>query len=50
MPGRPNSLCTEQMLMILPRPRGIIFLATDWPTKYTLSKLVFMMVRQSRSS
>ena len=28
MPGRPSSLCTEQILMILPRPREIMWRAT----------------------
>ena len=40
MSGRPSSLCTEQMLMILPRRRGIMWRATAWPTRNTLSTLV----------
>ena len=40
MPGRPSSLCTEQMLMILPRRRAIMCRATAWPTMNTLSRLV----------
>src|SRR5258706_7671034 len=40
MSGRPSSLCTEQILMILPRRRGIMWRATAWPTRNTLSTLV----------
>ena len=50
MPGRPSSLCTEQMLMILPRRRGIMRRATAWPTRNTLSTLVFISSCQCASS
>jgi len=45
--GRPSSLCTEQTLMILPLPRGIMRCATARPTKNTLSMLVDVMRRQA---
>ena len=38
--GRPSSLWTEQMLMILPRLRAIMWRATAWPFRNTLSRLV----------
>ena len=40
MPGRASIVITEQMLTIRPSPRGIIRLATAWPTWKALSTLV----------
>src|SRR5262249_45288304 len=49
MPGRPSSLCTEQMLMILPRRRAIMWRATACPTKNMLSRLGRMISRDGAS-
>ena len=49
MPGRPNSLWTEQMLMILPRRRAIMNWAAAWLTWNTLSRLVRINASQSSS-
>ena len=46
MVGRPNSLCTEQMVMILPAPRGTMRLPAAWQQYQTPSRLVPSTSRQ----
>ncbi len=50
MVGRARSVCTEQMLMILPRPRGIMCRAASRPTRNALVRSVEMTRSQSATS